>query len=150
MDALDREILSHLQKEGRLSVTELAGRVGLSLSACHRRVRELEQSGAIDHYRAVVNPRALGLEFEAVVFVNLKATDPELVAEFEAAVVAQPNIVEAERMFGEIDYVLRVLATSLEHYQQLYDGVLGSLPGVLRLNSTLVMKRLHPTRDVPV
>ena len=79
MDSLDREILSALQEDGRISVTELASRVGLSLSACHRRVRELEQSGVIEQYRAVVSPAAVGLTFEAIVFVTISRTDPDTV-----------------------------------------------------------------------
>ena len=71
MDALDREILSLLQDDGRMSATNLASQVGLSLSACHRRLKELEQSGAIERYRAVVAPKAVGLTFEAIVFVTI-------------------------------------------------------------------------------
>lgn len=131
-------------------MTELASRVGLSLSACHRRVRDLEQSGVIEHYRAVVSPQAVGLTFEAIVFVTIGRTDPETVAAFEAAATALPNIVQAERLFGETDYVLRVLTRDLAAYQELYDGALGGLPGVQRLTSTLVMKRLETTHGVPL
>ena len=73
MDALDRQILAELQQDGRLTVTELAERVGLSVSPCHRRLRELERSGAISGYRAHLEPLVLGLSFEALVFVTMKA-----------------------------------------------------------------------------
>lgn len=149
MDAIDREILSSLQSDGRLSMTDLAQRIGLSLSTCHRRVRELEAKGAIERYRAMLSPAALGLDFEAVVFVTLSRTDPETVSEFEAATIAIPNIVEAERLFGEPDYVLRVLARDISAYQELFDGELGRLPGVQRMVSTLVMKRLRESRVIP-
>jgi DNA-binding Lrp family transcriptional regulator len=150
MDALDREILSQLQDDGRLSITDLAGRVGLSLSACHRRVRDLEQSGAIERYRAVISPRAAGLDFEAIVFVTIGRTDPATVAEFENTVAALPNVVEAERLFGDPDYILRVLTADLESYQRLFDTALGGLPGVQRITSTLVMKKVGPERAVPL
>ncbi|QEV99416.1 Lrp/AsnC family transcriptional regulator [Microbacterium caowuchunii] len=150
MDALDREILSQLQDDGRLSVTELAQRVGLSLSACHRRVRELEQSGTIEGYRAIVSPQRTGLDFEAVVFVTLGRTDVDTVAAFEAAIAALPNVVEAERLFGDPDYVLRILCRDLAAYQALYDSALGALPGVQRVASTLVMKRIVTGRRIPV
>jgi hypothetical protein len=75
MDALDRKILAELQRDGRLTVTELAGRVGLSLSPCHRRLRALEQSGAISGYHAHLDANALGLTFEALVFVTMRAGD---------------------------------------------------------------------------
>ena len=150
MDALDREILSQLQDDGRLSVTELASRVGLSLSACHRRVRDLEHSGAIERYRAVVSPQAAGLNFEAIVFVTIGRTDPQTVAEFEDTVAALPNVIEAERLFGDPDYILRVLTTDLESYQRLFDTALGGLPGVQRITSTLVMKKVGAERAVPL
>ena len=150
MDDLDREILSLMQEDGRLSVTDLAGRVGLSLSACHRRLKELEHSGAIQRYRAVVSPEAVGLEFEAIVFITLDRSDLHTIVEFEEAVVKLPNVVEAERLFGEPDYMLRVLTRDLAAYQELYDRSLGALPGAKRLTSTLVMKRVGPERTVPV
>ena len=75
MDALDRKILAELQQDGRLTVTELAGRVGLSLSPCHRRLRALEQSGAISGYHAHLDANALGLTFEALVLVTMRVGD---------------------------------------------------------------------------
>lgn len=150
MDAIDREILSILQEDGRISLTDLAARVGLSISPCHRRLRELERSGVIEHYRAVVAPAAVGLEFEALVFVQIGLTVPETVLAFEEAVQALPNVVQAERLFGDPDYLLRVVTTDLAAYQELYDGALGSLPGVQRLTSTLVMKRLPTHGPLPV
>lgn len=150
MDALDREILSRLQEDGRLSITDLASDVGLSLSTCHRRLKELERSGAIEGYRAILSPEALGLGFEAIVFVTLAMSNREAVAAFEEAVAAIPNVVSAERLFGEPDYILHVLARDLDDYQELYDGTLGRLPGVTRLTSTLVMKRVRSPRTVPV
>jgi len=150
MDATSREMLSLLQEDGRMSATDLAQRVGLSLSSCHRRLKDLEQSGVIDRYRAVVVPEAVGLGFEAIVFVTLGVTDVETISAFEAAALEVPNIVDAQRLFGEPDYILRLLTRDLAAYQELYDSVLGSLPGVQRLTSTLVMKRLVSDRTVPI
>jgi DNA-binding Lrp family transcriptional regulator len=150
MDAIDRQILSSLQDDGRMSVTDLASHVGLSLSACHRRLKELENSGAIERYRAVISPKAVGLAFEAIVFVTMARTDLGTVAAFEQAVTGLPNVVEAERLFGDPDYMLRVLARDLTAYQEFYDQVLGALPGVQRLTSTLVMKRIGTERTVPL
>lgn len=150
MDALDREILSLLQRDGRMSVTDVASRVGLSLSACHRRMRELEQSDAIKHYRAVLSPDALGLAFEAIVFVTMERSDMSSLGAFEDAVARLPNVVEAERLFGEPDFMLRVLTRDLQAYQEFYDQELGSLPGVQKLTSTLVMKRVGSDRMLPL
>jgi DNA-binding Lrp family transcriptional regulator len=150
VDIIDRQILSSLQDDGRMSVTDLASRVGLSLSACHRRLKDLEHAGAIERYRAVVSPKAVGLAFEAIVFVTVVRTDVSTVAAFEEAVTSLPNVVEAERLFGEPDYMLRVLARDLTAYQEFYDQALGALPGVQRLTSTLVMKRIGTERTVPL
>lgn len=100
MDRIDRNILAELQKDGRLSITELAERVGLSLSPCHRRVRALEESGVLLGYRAKLDPIALGLTFSAMVFVTLREGDRTAVEAFENALVALPQVVDAQRLFG--------------------------------------------------
>ena len=140
MDALDRQILAELQQDGRLTVTELAGRIGLSLSPCHRRLRALERSGAISGYYAHLNANALGLTFEALVFATMSSGDRDTVDAFEQAVAAIPHVLEAQRLFGEPDYLLRVITADLAAFQELYDERLSTLPGVQRLSSTLVMK----------
>jgi DNA-binding Lrp family transcriptional regulator len=149
MDAMDRKILTELQLEGRLTVTELAARVRLSVSPCHRRLRDLEREGAIRGYRAVVDPAALGLTFEALVFATLSWEDRDTVAAFEEAVAAVPHVIQAQRLFGDPDYLLRVATTDLAAYQHLYDERLATLPGVQRLTSTLVMKHVVENRPLP-
>jgi DNA-binding Lrp family transcriptional regulator len=149
MDIVDRKILAVLQEDGRLTVTELAGRVGLSVSPCHRRLRELERSGAIRGYRAVVDAHALGLPFEALVFVTMGREDRETLLAFETAVAAIPHVVQAQRLFGDPDYLLRIVTADLAAYQRLQDDKLTSLPGVQRMTSTLVMKRIVHDRPLP-
>ena len=149
MDAVDRKILALLQVDGRLTVTELAAQVGLSVSPCHRRVRELERSGAISGYRAIVDAGALGLSFEALVFVTMRREDRETLLAFEEGLASIPNVVQAERLFGDPDYLLRVVTADLAAYQRLQDEKLTALPGVQRMTSTLVMKRVVPDRPLP-
>ena len=149
MDALDRKILTELQLDGRLTITELAARVQLSVSPCHRRLRDLERAGAIRGYRAVVDPAAVGLDFEALVFVTLRWETPDTVTSFEEAVAAVPHVIQAQRLFGEPDYLLRVATADLAAFQQLYDEQLARLPGVQRLTSTLVMKNVVQDRPLP-
>ena len=149
MDAMDRKILAELQQDGRLTVTELAARVRLSVSPCHRRVRDLERAGAIRGYRAVVDPAALGLNFEALVFATLRWEGRDTVAEFEQAVAAIAHVIQAQRLFGDPDYLLRVATADLEAFQHLYDEQLAKLPGVQRLSSTLVMKHVVSDRPLP-
>ena len=149
MDAVARKILAVLQEDGRLTITELAARVGLSVSPCHRRLRELERSGAIRGYRAVVDADALGLGFEALVFVTMRQEDRETLLGFEAGVAAIPHVVQAQRLFGDPDYLLRVVTTDLAAYQRLQDEKLSALPGVQRMTSTLVMKQVVTDRPLP-
>lgn len=142
MDAIDREILSELQDDGRATLTQVASTVGLSLSACHRRVRDLESTGAIKGYRVDVDLDALGRSFEALVFVTMQAGDAAALTAFEEALVGIPDVVQAHRLFGSPDYQLYVATSSKHTFQALYDERLSQLPGVQRLTSTLIMKNV--------
>lgn len=150
MDNIDRKILAELQSDGRLSVTELADRIGLSLSPCHRRVRALEQSGVIRGYKAQLDPGNLGFNFSALVFVTLREGDRQAVEAFEIAVMEVPQVIQAQRLFGDPDYLLQVVSRDLSAFQQLYDEQLSSLPSVQRLISTLVMKNVVQDRPLPL
>lgn len=149
MDSIDRKILALLQENGRITVTELAARVGLSVSPCHRRLRELEASGTITGYRALVDADAVGLKFQALVFVTMRQEDRDTLLGFEAALADIPAVVQAQRLFGDPDYLLRIVTADLAAYQRLEDDVLAALPGVQRLNSTLVMKHVVNDRPLP-
>jgi len=150
VDDIDRKILAELQENGRLTVTELADRVRLTPAPCHRRLRELERTGVITGYRAVLNPAAVGLGFETLVSVTLDRGDADTVAAFEAALAAVPQIRHAERLFGDPDYLMRVVATDLNDYAALRDQKLATLPGVQRITSTMVMKRIVDNRPLPL
>jgi DNA-binding Lrp family transcriptional regulator len=150
MDAIDRKILAELQMDGRLSITDLAAKVGLSLSPCHRRLRELERDRVITGYRASIDPEAVGLSFEALVFVTMRQEDRDTLLGFEQAVARIPNVLLAQRLFGNPDYLLRVVTADLNAYATLEDESLATLPGVQRLDSTLVMKRVVEDRPLPL
>jgi DNA-binding Lrp family transcriptional regulator len=150
MDTIDRKIIAELQAEGRLTVTELAQRVGLSVAPCHRRLRELERAGAIRGYRAVVDPAAIGLGFEVLVQVTMDREDAATVADFERGLAEIPEVRHAERLFGDPDYLLRVATADIAAYQTLRDEKLATLPGVGRLTSTIVMKRIVEERPFPL
>lgn len=150
MDAIDRKIIAELQKDGRLSVTDLGERVGLSISPCHRRLRALEQDGVISDYRANIDPAKVGLNFSAIVFATLREGSRENVQAFERALIPIPEIIQAERLFGDPDYMLHVVAHDLNAFQKLYDDSLLALPCVLRLTSTLVMKSIFQQRPLPI
>ena len=150
VDTIDRKIIAELQAEGRLTVTELAQRVGLSVAPCHRRLRELERTGAIRGYRAVVDPAAIGLGFEVLVQVTMDREDAATVADFERGLAEIGEVRHAERLFGDPDYLLRVATADIAAYQTLRDEQLATLPGVGRLTSTIVMKRIVDERPYPV
>lgn len=150
MDAIDRKILAELQGNGRLTITELAERVQLTVSPCHRRLRDLEANGVIAQYRAVLNPDAVGLGFQTLVFVTMQGATRPIISKFETAAGALPHIVDAQRLFGEPDYLLRVVARDLTHFQHIYDEYLSTLPGVQRLTTTLVMRQVVDNRPLPI
>jgi len=150
MDAVDRKILAELQIAGRLTITELAERVRLSAAPCHRRLRELERTGAIRGYHAVIDPAAVGLGFEVLVSVTMDREDMATITEFETAVAAIPEVRHAERLFGDPDYLLRVVAADLAAYAAMRDAKIATLPGIQRITSTIVMKRVVDDRPLPV
>jgi DNA-binding Lrp family transcriptional regulator len=150
MDSLDRKILFEVLEDARVTVTALAETVQLSVSACHRRLRDLEKSGVITGYRATIDPGAVGRSFQALVFVTMRDGSSSTLIEYETAVAAVPDVIDAQRLFGDPDYLLRVATSDLEHFQHLYDTTLATLPGVLRLSTTLVMKRIVDNRPLPI
>ncbi|MDG9730472.1 Lrp/AsnC family transcriptional regulator [Ignatzschineria sp. RMDPL8A] len=150
MDTIDKKILSALQKDGRMSITDLANHVGLSLSPCHRRVKQLEESGAIKGYSAQLDPSKIGLQFSAIVFINLKEGNNDSIKRLENALIDIPEIVQAQRLFGDPDYMLHVVAENLEDFQKLYDEKLSNIPSILRLTSTIVMKNVIAERIFPI
>ncbi|MFC7649626.1 Lrp/AsnC family transcriptional regulator [Streptosporangium lutulentum] len=112
-------------------------------------LRELERGGTIRGYRAIVDASALGLTFQALVFVTMRQEDRDTLLGFEEAVARVPEVVQAQRLFGDPDYLLRIVTADLTAYQELEDDVLSALPGVQRLNSTLVMKHVVNDRPLP-
>lgn len=149
MDATDRQILTHLQREGRISINDLAERVNLTSAPTSRRVRELERSGAIRGYRADVDPAALGLGFEALVHVTMNLEDTATLAEFERALAQIPEMRHAERLFGDPDYLLRVVARDIEDFADLRDQRIAALPGVGQVTSTIVIRTIVDNQPLP-
>ncbi|WP_431963856.1 Lrp/AsnC family transcriptional regulator [Actinacidiphila sp. bgisy160] len=149
MDAIDRSILRELQADGRLTNQELAARVGLTPSPCLRRVRQLEEDGVIQSYRAVVDPAAVGRGFEVFASVEVRR-DRETVADFEEQVQAIPDIVEAYRLYGAPGCLLRIAVADSDAYERFWTEKLIALPGVSEVNSQMIMKRIKGPKGVPV
>ena len=146
MDRIDRAIIDQLRRNGRLSNIELAEAVGLSPSPCLRRVRRLEQDGVIAGYHARIAPAALDRSFEVLVDIELKEQSAEILARFEAELVALDEVVEARRTFGAPDYLVLVGTKDLAAYEALVATKLFALPGLGRLQSRFPMATIK--RDV--
>ena len=131
-----------------MTVTDLASRVSLSVSRTQRRLRDLENANVIRGYHADVDYSTLGFGFEAIVFVTIG--DLTRIDDVDAALTAIPQVIEAQRLFGEPDYLLRVREVSLDRYQLLYDQTLTKIPGVARMTSTIVLKTVVSSRATPL
>lgn len=139
IDLKNQQILQELARNGRISNLELADRVGLSPSACLRRVQELERSGVISGYRAVLNPAAMGVGFVAYIGVGLGEHTKAAQEGFEKAVQLAPEVVECHNITGTIEYLLRVECADLPAYKAFHTDVLGTLPHVTSITSYVVM-----------
>ena len=140
MDRINENILRHLSRDGRISNLDLAERVGLSPSACLRRVQELERSGVIKGYRVVLNHSALGTGFIAYVTVGLNTHTKAAQEAFEAAIARSPEVRECHNVTGAFEYILRVEASDLAAYKAFHTDVLGVIPQVASITSYVVME----------
>ncbi|WP_029088162.1 Lrp/AsnC family transcriptional regulator [Brevibacterium album] len=140
MDAVDEDIIRHLQRNARLTNTELADAVGLTPSPCLRRVRRLEEEGIIRGYHARVDEARLGRGTEVLVFVEMGLKTRDTAEAFESALAPFPEVIELRRMFGLPDYLVRIAVADLAEAERFIAGTLSALPGVARVDSHLTMK----------
>jgi DNA-binding Lrp family transcriptional regulator len=143
MDRIDRKILDLLSQDSRLTGEALGERVGLSPSAAHRRVKALEQSGAILGYRARLSRGARGNP--STVFVQVTLTDQRqaTMLAFEDALARTPQVAEAYLMSGQSDYLVKVLVRDDDSYERIHREILSALPGVQRLVSQFTIRTLE-------
>ena len=150
MDRIDRVILEQLQTDASQSMSEVATAAGLSLSACHRRVKLMEASGVIDGYGARLNAQALGLTIEVFVEISLNTQAREALQQFEQAVMDDDEILECKLTSGTSDYILRVAAASIADYDRLHRNILARLPGVASMRSIFTLRSIKPWRGLPL
>ncbi|MEO0574616.1 MAG: Lrp/AsnC family transcriptional regulator [Pseudomonadota bacterium] len=139
IDRINQRILQELQKNGRISNAELAETVGLSASACLRRTQELERSGVICGYRAVLHGPSIGIGFVAYVAVGLSDHSKKAQLAFERSVVKSPEVRECHNTTGTFEYLLRIEVPDLAAYKTFHTDVLGTLPQVNSISSFVVM-----------
>ena len=150
MDRIDQRLLAELQRDGKVSNSELAGRVGLSESACLRRVKILAQSGVIERYTALLDPQKVGMTVGFLVRITLKGQTDRDLGLFEQAVRAVPEVTECDLTTGGADYLLRVVARSAADFERLHSKVLTKLPGVARVESSFVLRAVVKNAGLPI
>ena len=139
LDAIDRKILNLLQVDGRMTNADLAERIHLSPSACLRRVRRLEDEGAIEGYVMLVDQAVIGKPASIFVEITLDAQNEETLESFESAVIDCPDVMECHLMSGDADYLLRVVAADTADYERVHK-IVARLPGLARARSSFVLR----------
>lgn len=142
LDRIDIAILERLQKDGRISNATLADAVGLSQSACSRRLDNLEKGGAIKGYHAQLSNAALGHRMTVIVHISLSGQFEKTLSEFERAVKLCPNVLSCHLMSGEYDYIVRIAARDLEDYERIHKEWLTAMPHVTKINSAFALREV--------
>lgn len=140
LDEFDHKILLALERDGALTSAALAERVGLSPSACHRRVKAMEAAGVIEGYAAILSEKALGRGSTIFVAVTLEDQRRETMAKFERAVAQCREVQDCHLMSGESDYLLRIVLRDDDRYERVHQETLSRLPGVRRLVSNFTIR----------
>lgn len=146
----DAKILRVLQVNCRLTIAEIAERTSMSSSSCWRRIRALEDSGAIEKYAAVVDPKKVGLGFEALVHIQLDRHANEGVQAFVTAIERSPEVVECYATSGVADYHLRVICKNIDVYNHFQETVLFRLSCVRSAQTNIILKKIKTNAPVPV
>jgi DNA-binding Lrp family transcriptional regulator len=150
LDALDRRILDVLQRDARISNVDLAEKVNLSPSPCLRRVRELEGTGVIRRYAALLDPLALGLSVSVFIHVALEKQVERVLDTFETAIRDRPEVMECYLMTGESDYLLRVVVPDMPALERFIVDFLTRIPGVGNIKSSFALKQVKYETALPL
>jgi Lrp/AsnC family leucine-responsive transcriptional regulator len=150
LDDIDRKILEQLQADGRMSLNDLAAKVGLSPSPCLRRVRMLERDGVISRYVAVLDQRAVGLPVSVFVSIKLEKQREESLNRFAKAVERWPEVLECYLMTGPRDYWLRVVVPDLDAYERFVKHKLTRVEGIASIESSFALEQVKYTNVLPV
>lgn len=150
LDAIDRKILSILQKDSRVTMQDLADRVGLSVSPCHRRVKLLEENGIITRYSAMVDQKSLGLHVSVFISIKLERQKEEDLDRFAKAISGWSEVLECYLMTGNRDYLLRVVAADLSSYETFLKTKLTRLNGIASIESSFALSQVKYSISLPV
>lgn len=150
MDESDLKILRAVQARPAITMADLANAVGLSQTPCWRRLKHLEASGVIARRAVLLDARKVGFSVDIFAHIRIERHDEAKLEAFEDAVRSHPEIVECFSMSGESDYVMRLVARSIEDYERFLKKVLLHLPGVASINSSFALKPIKVTTDLPI
>lgn len=150
LDDIDRRILEVLQDDARISNVDLAGRVGLSPSPCLRRVRELEESGLIRRFVALLDPVAVGLGVSVFIQVRLERQAEQGLGTFEQRILERPEVLECYLMTGDADYLLRVVVPDVAAFERFLLDHLTRIPGVASVKSSFALKQVKYRTALPL
>ncbi|MBA8682968.1 Lrp/AsnC family transcriptional regulator [Stenotrophomonas tumulicola] len=149
-DRTDLRLLAEIQRDGRATNAELAGRVNLSPSACLRRLQRLEGEGVITGYGARLEPKQIGLGLQAFVRVQLEKHDQAAIERFADSVVEWDEVVACHALTGDMDYLLQIYVRDLEHFSSFLLDKLLNASGVADVNSSFVLRTVKPSRALPL
>lgn len=149
-DAIDLKLMSELQANGRITNVELASKVGLTAPPCLRRMRTLEQSGAIKGYHADIDPAALGYSIMVFAMVSLKSQAEADLRAFEDHVGKLPNVRECHMLNGEIDFILKIVAHDLQSFQEFLTSQLTAAPNVSSVKTSLTIRTAKDEPGIPI
>lgn len=150
LDDIDRRVLAELQRDGRVSTTDLASRVGLSRPAATARIRRLEGEGTIRGYTALVDPGAVGLDLLCLIGIAMQLHSQENIARARAAIAEMPEVLECWHVTGDFDYVLKVAVRNRADLQRFILERLAPVPGLARVNTSLVLGIEKSTTALPL
>ena len=151
IDRLDRQILRHLQQNGRISNQDLADRIGLSPSPCLRRLRALEEAGIVAGYHARLDAKQLGYSLMALIHISMDAHTPERFENFDREIASIPEVLECLLITGqEADYQLKVIVPDMDAFQELLLNRITRITGVTGVHSSFVLRRIVDRTDIPV
>ncbi len=149
LDDLDRKILAALQEDASLSLEDIARRVGSSKTPVWNRIRRLRETGVIRRQTVILDPEALGLEACFFVLIRTSEHDPDWLARFLAAVKARPEVLEAHRLAGEIDYILKVRVKNARAYDAFYQALIAQVK-IHNVTALLSMEEIKATTALPL
>jgi DNA-binding Lrp family transcriptional regulator len=149
LEKQDEQILARLQKEGRTTNQQLAEDVGMSTSACWRRVRVLEEAGVIVGYSALVDREKAGFATSAILHVSLERHDAKFVDEFVSRVTERAEVMECFATTGDADYHLRVVVRDMKAYNEFLDEFMFRLPGIRYVRTNVILKEIKTSVALP-